>query len=356
MIDTGLLAINGVPGSGKTLTATDIALKHYKRENRWYKYYFAVFKHKLSLFINNNKFLLKIKSIFNKLKSITFVKFLFYFMYYFFNFFLILCLLVNFSIYTKIVILYYLFKHKKFFKSLSSIDYEYYQLFPDHRINNVYSSYPILLDKKRNIWSRKFSFYDMNNKWSFYPNSLLITDEIQLFVDSDEYADKDQKPIIADIAKFLQSHRHFGIKQIIFTSQSPTRIFKKGRNIVVGYLKQFKIINLPFSISIARGIIYYDFEYYGHHIPKDRKEREKLPFDYKKVIRIFIRNKVYNAYDSRYLSLYNYNKPLLNKGYWDNYKTDYAYLKDLFDPPKKKPDVKSGTTISTKCTRRARTS
>ena len=63
----------------------------------------------------------------------------------------------------------------------------YYKSFPYGKINNIYSSYPILLDKKNNIYSNKYSIFDFNNKWSFYPNALFIDDEIQLKIDSDEY-------------------------------------------------------------------------------------------------------------------------------------------------------------------------
>ena len=34
-----LRAFCGIPGSGKTLDATDIAIKHYKKQNNIIKYY-----------------------------------------------------------------------------------------------------------------------------------------------------------------------------------------------------------------------------------------------------------------------------------------------------------------------------
>src|SRR5574344_24767 len=111
-----LIALNGVPGSGKTLNATRIALKHYEKENNFIKY---------GLFY----ILSKIPN--NKLK----------------------------------------------------VNFEYYKRFPYHKINNVYSNYPILLDKKKNIYSNKIDFWDLNNDYSFEPNSLIIIDEIQLYVD-----------------------------------------------------------------------------------------------------------------------------------------------------------------------------
>lgn len=330
MNGTGLLALNGIPGSGKTLDAVDIALRHYKSENRFYKYYIALIKHHIYKFFSDNKFFSKIFSYLKKFFSYRIVKIIFKVLYIFFKFILFLFLFVKCSIYFKVFVVWFLLRFDKLIKSLGTLDYDYYCVFPHKKINNVYSTFPILLDPKRNIWSRKISLYDLGGDYSFYPNSLLIIDEVQLFVDSDEYKDKKKKNLISHIAKFLQAHRHFGIKQIIFTSQSPSRIFKKGRNIVVGYLKQAKLINLPLGITIMRGIIYYDFEYYGRYIPRDRDERRKLPFDYKKIIKIFIRSKVYKAYDSRYLSLYNYSRPLLDKGLWTEFKVPYSYLVTLF--------------------------
>jgi len=336
MHDTGLLSINGIPGSGKTLLSVLLAKKHYRSENAFYKYYIALFKYKVLKFIDNFKFIKAciklVKKILNcKLLNNKIVKFVVKCIDLFIKFFLLLCLFVGFDIKIKIAIIFYLFFFKRCIKSFNSLDYNYYKIFPYKKINNVYSSFPILLDKKLNIWSNKISLFDFNCDYSFYPNSLMIIDEVQLFVDSDEYGDKVKKKLISRIAKFLQSHRHFGIKQILYISQSPSRIFKKARNITIGYLKLFKIINLPLGISIMRGIIYYDFEYYGRYIPRDKDERKKLPFEYKRVTKFYLRNSLFNSYDSRYLSKYNYDKPLLNRGLWNDYKVDYDYLRVMFE-------------------------
>lgn len=340
MNNTGLLALNGIPGSGKTLDAVNIAIKHYKSENRFYKYYIALIRNKIYTLFIKNKYFNKISTLAQKLWSKKIVRFILKGSYYFLKLFLFLCLFVGFSIYFKIFIIWFLLRFDKSIKSLSSLDYDYYCLFPYKRINNVYSTFPICLDRKRNIWSNQISLFDLDNTYSFYPNSLIIIDEVQLFIDSDEYKDKVKKNQINHIGKFLQAHRHFGVKQVVFTSQSPSRIFKKARNIVVGYLKQAKLINLPFGLTLMRGIIYYDFDFYGRYIPKSHEERKKLPFDYKKVIKVFRRSTVYNAYDSRYLSLYNYARPLLNctKGTWKEFKVPYDYLVDLFTHDDEKDD------------------
>ena len=257
--------LNGVPGSGKTLNATRIGYKHYRKENSKIKFYLRY----LLSYLPNEKF----KENFN-----------------------------------------------------------YYDKFNKRKINNVYSNYPILLDKKNNIYSNVISFWDLNNDYSYLPNACIIIDEIQLYADSDEYKDKNVNKKLSNIAKFLQAHRHFGIKDIIFTSQHPSRIFKKGRNVCEYFFKQCKVINIPLTkYSIIKGVGYYNLDDYGKYIPKDRKLRKQLPFDYFKKIYIFNRKKIYNAYDSRYLSEYNYNKPLYNNGLYDKKKVSYDHLKNIFE-------------------------
>jgi len=335
-MDTGLIALNGIPGSGKTLDSVNLARRHYLKENRLYKYYIALLKKKVYEVIKDVKVLSliieKVKKIIEFINRILILKIIFILFKKFIDLILLLFLFVECSIYFKLFIVFYFLYLKKFIKSINRLDYDYYCMFPYKKIVNVYSSFPILLDKKLNLWSLKVELLDLQNNYSFLPNSLIIIDEVQLYIDSDEYKDKNKNKLISKIAKFLQAHRHFDIKQIIFTSQSPTRIFKKARNIIIGYLKQSKIINIPFTpFSIMRGVIYFDFEYYGRYIPRDREERRKLPFDYKKVLFIFNRNRLYNMYDSKYLSLYNYDKPLLDRGHWDSFKMPKDTLCRLFE-------------------------
>ena len=263
-----ILEFCGIGGSGKTLNATNFAIKHYKRENNPIK-----------------KGLYKIFSYFPGKLGL---------------------------------------KCKK--------KLEYYKIFPKGRINNIYSSYPILLDKKRNIYSNKFSIFDFNNEWSFLPNALFIEDEIQLKVDSDEYKDMKKRIKIARIAKFMQSARHFGCYGIILTSQHPSRIFKKARNVTSRFIKHQKITKIPFTyFGFIKTISYFTLEDYGKFIPKDRQMRKQLSFDFK-IERHFINFKrVYNSYDSRYLSNYNYGKPIYNKGTYKSLKVDYEELRGLFE-------------------------
>lgn len=259
-----LKCVCGIPGSGKTLDVTRIALKHYKKQNNVIK-----------------------KSIFHIGSILGFKKF--------------------------------------------KEEYKYYFNFPHGRINNIYSNYPILLDKKKGIYSNKIDLWKLDNSYSFLPNAVIIIDEVQLYVDSDEYKDKVQNARIRKIAKFLQAHRHFGIDDIYFVSQHPSRIFKKARNICESYLKMKRLIRIPFTpYAISRATGYYEFDFYGRFIPRDRDERKKLPFDYFKQLRVFNCKKVFNSYDSRYLALYNYDKPL-HEAHHDSSKMSISDLEILFD-------------------------
>lgn len=263
-----ILSFNGIPGSGKTLTATYYALKHFKRENSIIKksfiYLFSLFPGKIG----------------------------------------------------------------KICKDKIS----YYKLFPAGKINNVYTSYPILLDKKNNIYSHKWSIFDFDNRWSFLPNALFIDDEIQLKIDSDEYNDDFKKKKIAKIAKFCQAARHFGCSGIILTCQHPSRLFKKMRNVASGFVQHKQMFKIPIlNIGFVRTIKYFIIDDYGKFIPKDRKKRQELTFEYKKKIIFMDFNKVFSAYDSRYLSEYNYSKPLYNKGLYKSKKVEYKDLVGLFE-------------------------
>lgn len=211
----------------------------------------------------------------------------------------------------------------------------YYNSFPYKKINNIYSSYPILLDKKKKIYSNKWSIFDFNNEWSFLPNAFFVDDEIQLKIDSEDYKDKEINKIIAHIAKFMQSARHFGCSEIILCTQHPSRAFKKARNVASGFVQHKSMFKIPFlEVGFLKTIKYFMVDDYGKYIPKSHEERKKLPFEYKKKIKFMNFRKVFSAYDSRYLSNYNYNKPLLNRGAYTSMKVSYndliPYFEDTF--------------------------
>lgn len=219
-----VISINGLPGKGKTLTGTMIALKHFRKENNI------------------------IKKIVRKIKKEEVI------------------------------------------------------------LNNVYSNYPILLNKRKKIYSNRVSIYDLKNQYSFKPNSLIIIDEIQLFYDSDEY-----KTFPRIIANFNQAHRHFLIKDIIYISQHPSRVVKKLRNVVSEYYRIKTKIMIPIlKIGIITARVTYEFEDYESSFTKD-KELRKLKDIKSKIFFVNFR-KVFKSYDTIYLLPLNVDKPKINKG------------------------------------------
>lgn len=355
MKDNGLFAFCGVPGSGKTLTCVKLALKHYKKENSPIKYYIAYFKY----ICLNNKFIKLILNIIKKYNFIKIIKLKYYnfclkrlskeninelfkfisfilkFVKFFVKVFLILYMFFTPSLFLKVVLFVIVFLRKKIKKFFNSLDYKYYCLFPYKKINNIYSTFPILLDKKRGIYSHKVSLWDLNNLYSFYPNSIIILDELQLFVDSDEYKDRIITDTLRKIGNYFQAHRHFAIKNIFVTSQGVTRIFKKCRDVCSGYLKLNRVFKFPFlPFGFISGTLYYDIDYFGKYIPRDKEERKKLPFDYKKIRMLCNLDKVYSSYDSRYLANMNFDKPLLNRGLYDSLRTEIKDLNVLYKNPR----------------------
>ena len=137
-----VITINGIPGSGKNVLATHLALKHYKKENFILRRFIRVLFHKPSY------------------------------------------------------------------------------------VNNVYTSYPILLKKhkfwqknKSDIYSNRVTIFDLIPQNKFLDNALIIIDETQSFYDSEDY-----REFPKDIAVFNQFHRHFGISDIIYITQHPSRL------------------------------------------------------------------------------------------------------------------------------------
>ena len=93
-------------------------------------------------------------------------------------------------------------------------------------INNVYTTYPILLrkgtKKRKPTYSMRVSLFDLIPQNRFLPQALIIIDETQVVFDSEEF-----KEFPKDIATFNQFHRHFGIDDIIYITQHPSRLLKK---------------------------------------------------------------------------------------------------------------------------------
>ncbi len=178
--------------------------------------------------------------------------------------------------------------------------------------NSVYSNFPICLDKRKKIYSNRVSVYDLMNQNSFLTDSLIIIDEIQLFYDSDEY-----KTFPRIIANFNQAHRHFGIKDIIYISQHPSRVVKKLRNVVSEYYRIKTVFRIPIiNIGFISARVTYEFEDYELSFTKDSELRKMK--DIKSKIFFVNFRKAFKSYDTCYLRPLNADKPLLDHG---NYKS-----------------------------------
>lgn len=181
----------------------------------------------------------------------------------------------------------------------------------DTWINNIYSSYPILLNKRKKIYSNSVSLYDLDGSYKFLPDAVIIIDEVQSFYDSDEFKDFPKS-----IAVFNQFHRHFGIKDIYYISQHPSRIVKKLRNLMSQFIKIRSFYKIPFfNIGVMYYSVYYEFDDYGkwHHPKKEAKT-----YDVKNVLCTFHLKPVFKSYDSKYLKVLNSSVPLYRKGQFNS--------------------------------------
>ena len=190
-------------------------------------------------------------------------------------------------------------------------------------INNVYSTFPILLDKKRMIYSNLVTLDDLKNQYRFLPDSIIFIDEVQSFYDSDEYKDFPK-----EVAVFNQFHRHFGIKDIYYISQHPSRVVKKIRNVTSSYIKIRVFIRVPIlKIGIMYYSNYYEFEDYGkwHHPSKEMKT-----YDVDNHFKIFGLRRIFKSYNSIYLKVLNENKPLINRGTFKNTRLTKEEIYSIF--------------------------
>lgn len=204
---------------------------------------------------------------------------------------------------------------KKHFKKENSLLRKLFRKLTHKEIimNNVYSTYPILLkkyfkrSKKKDIYSNRVTIFDLVPDNRYKKNALIIIDETQAFFDSEEY-----KEFPKEIAIFNQFHRHFDIKDIYYISQHPSRIMKKLRILTSEFDKIKSFINIPFiNIGFMHIVSYFEFDDYGkYHHPK----KEAKTYDVKNHYKLFFTKKVFKNYDSKYLRVLNKDKPLYDRG------------------------------------------
>lgn len=176
-------------------------------------------------------------------------------------------------------------------------------------INNVYSTYPILLKKtkKEKVYSNIVTIYDLVPNNRFLNHAVIVIDETQAFYDSE-----DHKEFPKEIAIFNQFHRHFGIDDIYYVSQHPSRIMKKLRILACEFDKIKRFICIPFiHLAFMHIVRYFEFDDYGKY---NHPKKEAKTYDVKNKYMLFFAGKVFKAYDSKYLKVLNIDKPLYNRG------------------------------------------
>ena len=176
-------------------------------------------------------------------------------------------------------------------------------------INNVYSTYPILLKKtkKEKVYSNIVTIYDLVPSNRFLNHAVIVIDETQAFYDSE-----DHKEFPKEIAIFNQFHRHFGIDDIYYISQHPSRIMKKLRILACEFDKKKRFICIPFiHLAFMHIVRYFEFDDYGKY---NHPKKEAKTYDVKNKYMLFLAGKVFKAYDSKYLKVLNIDKPLYNRG------------------------------------------
>lgn len=180
----------------------------------------------------------------------------------------------------------------------------------DTWVNNVYSTYPILLKnskRKGNIYSNRVTIYDLVPNNRFLEHAKIIIDETQAFYDSEEHKDFPK-----EIAIFNQFHRHFGIDDIYYISQHPSRIMKKLRILACEFDKIKTFIVIPFiKLSFMHIVRYFEFDDYGKY---NHPKKEAKTYDVKNKYCLFFARKVFKSYDSKYLKVLNNTKPLYDCG------------------------------------------
>ena len=192
------------------------------------------------------------------------------------------------------------------------------RIFSKKRYINIFSNYPITLDKKRKSYKINLNEFMHFNK--HVPDCDIVFDEFQSYWDSLDY-----KNFPRIIAKNFQFHRHFGIHDIYVLSQHPSRIVKQARILINEFYQIVKFIKLPFGIGIIRYNIYYNFEDYGKSV---RVKKEEVQYDFKKKIRFFLYPIVFKAYNTKYLRALVDDKPYIPT---INYQSNDLTVEDIMN-------------------------
>lgn len=240
-----VITINGIPGSGKNVLATKLAIKHYKRENNI------------------------IRKIIRKI------------------------------------------------------------LHQEIIVNNVYSTYPILLkkyskrSKKQDIYTNRTTLYDLVPYNRFRKGALIIVDETQAFYDSE-----DHKEFPKEIFVFNQFHRHFDVDDIIYITQHPSRLMKKLRILCSEYdkVKNFFIVPI-IGLAFMHIVKYFEFEDYGKY---NHPKKEAKTYDVKNQYMLFFTKRIFKSYNSKYLNVLNKDQPLYDRGIFNSKDLSIEEIKYIY--------------------------
>ncbi len=240
-----VITINGIPGSGKNVLATKLAIKHYKRENNI------------------------IRKIIRKI------------------------------------------------------------LHQEIIVNNVYSTYPILLkkyskrSKKQDIYTNRTTLYDLVPYNRFRKGALIIVDETQAFYDSE-----DHKEFPKEISVFNQFHRHFDVDDIIYITQHPSRLMKKLRILCCEYDKVKTFVIIPIiGLAFMHIVKYFEFEDYGKY---NHPKKEAKTYDVKNQYMLFFTKRIFKSYNSKYLNVLNKDQPLYDRGTFNSKDLSIEEIKYIY--------------------------
>lgn len=183
--------------------------------------------------------------------------------------------------------------------------------------NNVFSNYPIKLNKKH--YSNQVSLYDLINYKKWYMDSDIVLDEFQLYCDSIDF-----KEFPSKVRNFFQLHRHFGVKDIYVLSQDPSRVVKQVRVLICEYYEIVKFMKIPFlGIGFFRYNIFYKDEDYGKSV---KVKKEDVQYKFKKRISLpFFYKKIYKSYNTKYMRCLVDNEPYFER---KEFKDKYMSLEE----------------------------
>lgn len=157
----------------------------------------------------------------------------------------------------------------------------------------IYSNYPILLDKKREIYSNRLSVNMLQMNYKFPDHAVLIVDEAQKYYDAREFS-----KFPKEMGTFLQHHRHANIREVIWVSQHPRRLDNKQRDLSEVFRKYRLFLTIPFfPIGLCLYSNYYEFDDYGKY---HKTPREMRNFDVDNHIRLFFKKNIFGHYYSKY--------------------------------------------------------